>query len=44
MTFKRYILGANHIFWYLLCLGSTFGLGCWWVAEKKRKKEYAKPL
>jgi hypothetical protein len=38
VTPKRHILGSNHIFWYIICIDLTFGLGYRWVAEKKEKK------
>jgi hypothetical protein len=28
MTRKRHILGLRYTFWYIICLGPTFGLGC----------------
>jgi hypothetical protein len=34
---KRHVLGPNHIFWCITCLGPTFGLGCR-VAEKGTRK------
>jgi hypothetical protein len=26
--FIRHILGPNHIFWFIICLGLTFGQDC----------------
>jgi hypothetical protein len=46
MTPKRHILGPNHIFWYITCLGPTFGLSCGWVAKNERytQKRYILPI
>jgi hypothetical protein len=37
---KKHIFGSNHMFWYIICLGPTFGLDCRWVAEKKEKERH----
>jgi hypothetical protein len=42
---KRHMLGSNHIFWYVIRLGLTFGPGCRRVAEKKNtQNRYISPI